>query len=821
AQWKVQAEKTCSGDTSWLRFATKSTLGDPSFNQTCELPVPLPCLDKDTLPPIAEPDVALGKLKTIEFHDDRQKDKGIEKIEASGFDPAKITVSIDQFQKCTKNWVKVSMLQIDTTVRSCVDLTVTDCAGNITTRQICFDKWPPNPDTVSPKIFLIGHDLTDNGTLCNAKWDTLLAVDDTLYDLGLNSIDYTPGVPPVNMELVVTPFSTGVTRHGFIVRTLDKMIDGSISIRATDRSGNFVDHVLNYCTIPDEDKPVLTVFQLNPYEWSVFVEDDRPYDRRIDTIEVFNRQNVTLTLNGLAFEPTRDYTRWQRSFTFNIQITDTSKFASFCVRAKDLADSSSLSQSTRWWSGDTCLSRDTIRDMWSPNITLDPPPAISPTVITVTVDDIHFINGQRVGWDKGLDSVWFTNAKGMVIPSTLRLQCADKFVFDVSVSDTLALDDRATICINVIDCAGNFSDTCWYYPIIPDSLPPIIQGVKAYQTALDITVTDSTTYDRGLRRIVMTEFDNFDPVNIQDTTGRLIEFQVKVTKPGTSSVGKLEAIDVYGMMSPGGSQTREEHRADIDLAIWVQNFGFKTSTKAEQNQTARIPIYFVKTDTFSLYRKGIREFEFTFDLVGHNGFSYVGYEQANTMSDGFAVVDNIQGNRITLTGSSPTPLQEDSVLIYVLINSAADDLTRQTVLTPVSIEFNGGDDYEVFGKNSVAKLPAPYGSLSGGSIIAVGRCAPEMVAGNDNTGSVIYMDHARPNPFEHSTKFNFTVPEDGLVSIVLYNSLGQQVKTIVNEVLVRGQYSVVVNADGLPSGSYYARMQSGAQVFSRNLRISR
>ena len=264
ATWKVQTEKTCTGDTTWLRVSAKSTLGDPSFTQSCELPLPLPCLDRDTLPPIAEPEVALGYLKTIQFHDDRQKDKGIEKIEVLNHDPKKVTVTIDPFPKCTKSWVKINMLQIDTTVKSCLTLKVTDCAGNVTEKEICFPEWPPVPDIIKPRIFLLGSDLTDNGTLCNAKWDTLLAVDDTLYDQGLQSIEYTPGVPPVNMELVINSFATGASRHGFVIRTLDKMVDGSISIRATDRAGNFVDHTLNYCTIPDLDKPLLSVFQLNP-----------------------------------------------------------------------------------------------------------------------------------------------------------------------------------------------------------------------------------------------------------------------------------------------------------------------------------------------------------------------------------------------------------------------------------------------------------------------------------------------------------------------------------------------------------------------------
>jgi hypothetical protein len=824
ATWKVHAEKTCSGDTTWLQITTKSTLGDPSFNQTCRLPLAMPCLDKDTLPPIAEPELNVQKfLKTVEFHDDRQKDKGIDKIEAINYDPAKIKVVIDAFQRCRKeNWVKVSATHLDTAVEACVTFRVTDCAGNITHQDVCFPPNPPVPDTVKPIINFLGSNYTYDGTTCNAKYDTLIAVDEDLFDLGLKSIDYTPGKPPVNMQLVMASMSPGASRHGFSVVVLDSFVDGSISIRATDLAGNFSDYELRYCTFPDTNRPTVTVFQINPYEWSVFVEDERPYDRRIDTIDVYNRQNVALRLNGLDFEPSRDYTRWQAAFSFNVVVVDTSKFASWCVRAKDLADSSNVSNTTKWWSADTCLSRDTIKDTWIPNISLNPPPAISPTVIDVTIDDIHYVNGQRVGWDKGIDSIWFTNVKGMEVPSTIVMQCADKITFQVKVADTLAMDDRATICINVIDCAGNRNDTCWYYPIIPDSLPPIIQGVKATQTQLDMVVTDSTTYDRGLRTIVLKDHDNFLDVTHIDTTGSVLRFPLEVRQPGRSAVGRLEAIDVFGMQAPASSDQRAFHTAYIDVAIWVQDVEFKKSILAKQNETIKVPVNFVKNDTFSLYRKGIKEFEFSFDMTGHPGFTYAGYDIVGTATEGWTINEAINGNRITLRGSSGNPMSlQDSAMIYILIKSAEDELTREVKLTTTGVLFNQGRDTIVYGKNSVAILPAPYGKITGGNLVAAGSCAPAVEIGANTPPKSIFLEHARPNPFRDETKLHFSVAKEGPVSIVLYNSLGQPMKTVVDEYMQPGYYSVRVTSNGLAGGSYYVRMQSEGKVTSRNLRLEK
>lgn len=822
AEWKVKAEKTCDNDTTWMQFTSKSTLNDPSFNQTCRLPLHIPCLDKDTLPPIAEPVVSVGFTKTIEFHDDRLKDKGIQKIEAYGYNQAKFTARVDAFQPCTRQWVKVTMQQLDSLVDGCIQLRVTDCAGNITNQEVCFPKYPLNPDTVAPRITLIGRNITYDGSECNAKFDTLLAVDDdkTVFDRGLETITYTPGYTPVNMELVVSPITWGSERHGFSVRVLDSMVDGRISVRATDVDGNFSDYELTYCTFPDTNRPLVTISQLDPYTWSVFVEDGRPYDRLLDTIEVYNRQNVTLTQNGYPFEPTRDLTRWQSTFSFNVHVTDTLKFASFCVRAKDLADSSSLAQSAKWWSEQpNCSDRDTLTDVWAPNITLNPSPFVSPTEIDVTIDDIHYFSGQRIGWDKGIDSIWFTNVKGMVVPATIIGQCKDSYTFRVSVSDTLALDSTATICVNAIDCAGNRVDTCWQYPIISDTLPPIIRGIRASIQQLDMVITDSTTYDRGLRKITLQDHDNFEDVDLINASGRVLELPLIVKDTRKSAVGRLEAIDVYGALATS-APIREEHTSYIDVAVWAQDLAFKNSTLADQNMDIPIAIRFVENDTFSLYRKDIREFEIVFELEGDPAFSYAGFDLVGTAAESFTVLENVAGNRITLHGVSDKPLMlSDTDLLRVVIHSGPSEVTRMATLKTISVVFNAGRDTLVRGKNSYAYLPAPHGSISGGTIVAAGSCAPSLVAGVGASKPIL--EPIYPNPIGKDATIPYWLPAEGEVTIVVLNALGQEVQRLVDDVQTAGFHSVVLSTDALGQGAYYVRLESSGKVETKKIHVSK
>ena len=66
-----------------------------------------------------------------------------------------------------------------------------------------------------------------------------------------------------------------------------------------------------------------------------------------------------------------------------------------------------------------------------------------------------------------------------------------------------------------------------------------------------------------------------------------------------------------------------------------------------------------------------------------------------------------------------------------------------------------------------------------------------------------------PNPFNPSTKIDFTLPQTTDVTLRVYNVLGQQVKTLVNERMSAGSHSARFDATGLSSGMYFYRLQAG------------
>jgi hypothetical protein len=75
-----------------------------------------------------------------------------------------------------------------------------------------------------------------------------------------------------------------------------------------------------------------------------------------------------------------------------------------------------------------------------------------------------------------------------------------------------------------------------------------------------------------------------------------------------------------------------------------------------------------------------------------------------------------------------------------------------------------------------------------------------------------------PNPFNPSTEISYSIAEESRVILKVYNLIGQEVKTIVNQGLSAGSYSVSLDASGLAGGTYIYRLEaagiSGKRVSS-------
>ena len=74
-----------------------------------------------------------------------------------------------------------------------------------------------------------------------------------------------------------------------------------------------------------------------------------------------------------------------------------------------------------------------------------------------------------------------------------------------------------------------------------------------------------------------------------------------------------------------------------------------------------------------------------------------------------------------------------------------------------------------------------------------------------------------PNPFNPATIINYELPITNNVTLVVYNALGQKVRTLVNKRQEAGKYALTFDASALSSGIYYYKLTAGNSVQIRKM----
>ena len=103
-----------------------------------------------------------------------------------------------------------------------------------------------------------------------------------------------------------------------------------------------------------------------------------------------------------------------------------------------------------------------------------------------------------------------------------------------------------------------------------------------------------------------------------------------------------------------------------------------------------------------------------------------------------------------------------------------------------------------------------YSDMSGGNYREpvsgnYGQLVLDVEEDNNPANFVLYQNY--PNPFNPATTIKYQIPEDGFVTIKIYDILGNEVKTRINEQKSKGSYSLILDSSDLVSGVYIYRIQ--------------
>ncbi|MBN1212838.1 MAG: DUF4397 domain-containing protein [candidate division Zixibacteria bacterium] len=109
-----------------------------------------------------------------------------------------------------------------------------------------------------------------------------------------------------------------------------------------------------------------------------------------------------------------------------------------------------------------------------------------------------------------------------------------------------------------------------------------------------------------------------------------------------------------------------------------------------------------------------------------------------------------------------------------------------------------------------------YAALPNGQVVelpAANKNMPSLAAKETadlNLPDQFGLNQNYPNPFNPSTIISFNLPTAANVNLTVYNLLGQQVTTLVNESISAGQHQVEFNASNLASGIYFYKLDAGS-----------
>ena len=843
----------------------------------CSCPIEVDCQEKDITPPFHSKHVgsrvdSCGNylVFTDSVFDNRPTDLGIQSITYTEVPPGsvKITGIPTPITGCPSFVGPITMLQTDTLLTAAVYFTFTDCAGNVSYDTVFYGKCIPSApiDTLPPHFRpLSKYDWVDTNTTCGFRCSAWVVTDTVKnglqQDKGLlsitvvssNNMTFTPG-PPV---------TKGMPKDSFTVCVNDTMQDGDIIIEAQDASTppNISYDTITFCTVPDTAKPHISIGTLLPgLQYNVTSWDDSAWDRGLKQVILtktpFNPFNCKPIANGSITLDSVNDTTWivtptagvscPATMSFYVAVVDSFNNACFSVQATDCAGNVSAKKTQCY----TALS-----DTYCPRIdTVTLPNG----ALSVTVYDIHTGGPDTIGYDEGIDSVWFTcahnmsmvvdsgttDANGSIFQSqgnslhTLHgtptggdhPKYAKVVRFTLFVTDTNSQDGiQPCVCINALDGAKNGlsgSSGCgetytWCSSVAQDRFPPELSLASNCET-IGVVVTDSTQYDRGVDRVWLDSITNFVAINDSSFSGqKVVPLTLRVPDSNKSSYGVLSSVDVFGIGSPVPG-VAAQHTTTSDVWIYKQDLRMYGTGIADANTNFSIPVMLVPTDSVPLVQKNLTQFAFTFHLSGSALVNYTGFTLSQALKNAgwtSGPASAVPPYVISANGPKLTNAESTDTLVILHFSAlASNDVEEaQVQIDPdpcgAGVVYNGGNDTVLSGTSFTASLPAPSGRLNGGTIILKDSCGT--IVGINPHPVYLSIAPVVPNPVANFAVVSYTVPTEAPVSLELYDELGRKVRTLVTETEKQGTYQIEIQTGGLAAGMYHLLLTSRGEQASQ------
>ena len=207
------------------------------------------------------------------------------------------------------------------------------------------------------------------------------------------------------------------------------------------------------------------------------------------------------------------------------------------------------------------------------------------------------------------------------------------------------------------------------------------------------------------------------------------------------------------------------------------------------------------------------------DIVSVVNIILNGRDQADASNDASEAKLTIADNTISIKSDGlvqgiQLKLSHESDFSIELVDAYVSDYVTKGNITSIVIVTDGSadlTDIATFEGDNV-KVESSY---------AVNSSASEVSIENVAVLADFELKLAGPNPFNPTTSLNVVVPEAGLVSVNVYNVLGQQVATLADGYMDASNtgHTLTWNAENLASGVYFVRANASGQVSTQKLML--
>lgn len=116
-------------------------------------------------------------------------------------------------------------------------------------------------------------------------------------------------------------------------------------------------------------------------------------------------------------------------------------------------------------------------------------------------------------------------------------------------------------------------------------------------------------------------------------------------------------------------------------------------------------------------------------------------------------------------------------------------------------------------------LPVILSTTDGGENWIDRSNAPLGILNDKVSPAEFRLEQNFPNPFNPSTSIQYSVPSTQWVSINIFNSIGEQIETLVSGMVTKGVHEIIFNSKNLSSGVYFYRIEAKSSSLTKKLVI--